>query len=133
MGLTKPIEQYLFSNLLTKIHIVVYLKDIIRGDKVTDNGITMTMSEAYCDGVYLYVSFVIERDTAFDTWTTDEYIKSQLNYDGTMYIESSEGRKPLNDSGLTGLEGKFTDAFTFVGVKSFSLSGLFFRISLCLI
>ena len=31
MGLTKPIEQYLFSNLLTKIHIVVYLKDIIRG------------------------------------------------------------------------------------------------------
>ena len=60
-------------------------------------------------------------------------IKSQLNYDGTMYIERSEGRKPLNDSGLTGLEGKFTDAFTFVGVKSFSLSGLFFRISLCLI
>lgn len=32
MGLTKPIEQYLFSNLLTKIHVVVYLKDIIRGD-----------------------------------------------------------------------------------------------------
>ena len=32
MGLTKPIEQYLFSNLLTKIHIVVYLKDIIRGE-----------------------------------------------------------------------------------------------------
>ena len=30
MGLTKPIEQYLFSNLLTKIHVVVYLKDIIR-------------------------------------------------------------------------------------------------------
>ena len=33
MGLTKPIEQYLFSNLLTKIHIVVYLKDIIRGNE----------------------------------------------------------------------------------------------------
>ena len=83
----------------------------------------MTMSEAYCDGVNLYVSFVIESETAFDTWTTDEYIKSQLNYDGTMYIESSEGRKPLNDFGLTGLEGKFTDAFTFVGIKSFSLTG----------
>ena len=36
MGLTKPIEQYLFSNLLTKIHVVVYLKDIIRGDVVMD-------------------------------------------------------------------------------------------------
>jgi len=93
------------------------------GDKVTDNGITMTMSEAYCDGVNLYVSFVIESETAFDTWTTDEYIKGQLNYNGTMYIESAEGRKSLNDFGLTGLEGKFTDAFTFVGVKSFSLTG----------
>lgn len=43
MGLTKPIEQYLFSNLLTKIHVVVYLKDIIRGDKAyeifSDTGI----------------------------------------------------------------------------------------------
>ena len=39
MGLTKPIEQYLFSNLLTKIHVVVYLKDIIRGDVVMDKTI----------------------------------------------------------------------------------------------
>ena len=30
MGLTKPIEQYLFSNLLIKIHVFMYLKDIIR-------------------------------------------------------------------------------------------------------
>ena len=93
------------------------------GDKVTDNGITITMSEAYCDGVNLYVSFVVESENAFDTWTTDEYIKNQLNYAGTMYIESTEGRKSLDDFGLTGLEGKFTDAFTFVGVKSFTLKG----------
>ncbi|MGP1489345.1 MAG: DUF4179 domain-containing protein [Peptoanaerobacter stomatis] len=93
------------------------------GDKVTDNGITITMSEAYCDGVNLYVSFVVESENAFDTWTTDGYINSQLNYDGTMYIESTEGRKSLDDFGLTGLEGKFTDAFTFVGVKSFTLKG----------
>lgn len=30
MGLTKPIEQYLFSNLLIRIHVFMYLKDIIR-------------------------------------------------------------------------------------------------------
>ncbi len=30
MGFTKPIEQYLFGNLLTKIHGFMYLKDIIR-------------------------------------------------------------------------------------------------------
>ena len=33
MGFTKPIEQYLFSNSLTKIHVLMYLKDIIRGIK----------------------------------------------------------------------------------------------------
>ena len=33
MGFAKPIEQYLFCNLLTKIHGFMYLKDIIRGYK----------------------------------------------------------------------------------------------------
>ena len=32
MGFAKPIEQYLFGNLLTKMHVFMYLKDIIRGD-----------------------------------------------------------------------------------------------------
>ena len=31
MGFAKPIEQYLFSNLLIRIHVFMYLKDIIRG------------------------------------------------------------------------------------------------------
>ena len=31
MGFAKPIEQYLFGNLLSKIHGFMYLKDIIRG------------------------------------------------------------------------------------------------------
>ena len=32
MGFAKPIEQYLFGNLLTEIQVFMYLKDIIRGD-----------------------------------------------------------------------------------------------------
>ena len=32
MGFIKPIEQYLFCNLLTKMHVFMYLKDIIRGE-----------------------------------------------------------------------------------------------------
>lgn len=32
MGFAKPIEQYLFGNLLTKMHVFMYLKDIIRED-----------------------------------------------------------------------------------------------------
>lgn len=34
MGFAKPIEQYLFGNLLTEIQVIMYLKDIIRG-KIT--------------------------------------------------------------------------------------------------
>lgn len=33
MGFAKPIEQYLFGNLLIRIHGFMYLKDIIRGDQ----------------------------------------------------------------------------------------------------
>ena len=36
MGFAKPIEQYLVSNLLTKIHVFMYLKDIIRGRYVNE-------------------------------------------------------------------------------------------------
>ena len=35
MGFAKPIEQYLFGNLLIRIHGFMYLKDIIRvGDEI---------------------------------------------------------------------------------------------------
>ncbi len=40
MGFAKPIEQYLFGNLLIRIHGFMYLKDIIRVDvevKVYEN------------------------------------------------------------------------------------------------
>ena len=37
MGFIKPIEQYLFGNLLTKIHVFMYLKDIIRGGVKNEN------------------------------------------------------------------------------------------------
>ena len=30
MGFAKPIEQYLFGNLLTEVQVIMYLKDIIR-------------------------------------------------------------------------------------------------------
>ena len=34
MGFAKPIEQYLFGNLLTEIQVIMYLKDIIREGKM---------------------------------------------------------------------------------------------------
>ena len=36
MGFAKPIEQYLFGNLLTEIQVIMYLKDIIRGKMIME-------------------------------------------------------------------------------------------------
>lgn len=53
MSLTKPIEQYLFDNLLTKIHVFVYLKDIIRGEDT--NGKVVSSSIHIYALVILYI------------------------------------------------------------------------------
>ena len=61
MGLTKPIEQYLFSNLLTKIHIVVYLKDIIRGGvfEKFEKQITGVEENTDNDLIYAFLDYVL--------------------------------------------------------------------------
>ena len=41
MGFAKPIEQYLFSNLLIRIHVFMYLKDIIREKDYSECGMTL--------------------------------------------------------------------------------------------
>ena len=49
MGFAKPIEQYLFSNLLIRIHVFMYLKDIIRDKDSCECGMpleTVRESEA---------------------------------------------------------------------------------------
>lgn len=54
MGFAKPIEQYLFGNLLTKMHVFMYLKDIIRGAipmKAFDQNYKL-LDEMYQDDYY---------------------------------------------------------------------------------
>ena len=47
MGFAKPIEQYLFGNLLTKMHVFMYLKDIIRGANKMNNPMTYIQNGDY--------------------------------------------------------------------------------------
>lgn len=93
------------------------------GDTAADNGISVTMSEVYCDGTNLYVSFVIESETAFSEMSSDDYLKGQLHYEGDAYIIDGANRIRIGKSlgvGVSGLEGQFSDEYTFVGVESFS-------------
>ena len=49
MGFAKPTEQYLFSNLLIRIHVFMYLKDIIRV-RNEYNKINGIKNKVYCKG-----------------------------------------------------------------------------------
>lgn len=92
------------------------------GDNAIDNGITVTLSEVYCDGINLYASFIVKSEQAFSKLSSD-YIKDQLYYEGTAYIIDKSNRMKLNDFGVVGLEGEFLDNYTFAGIETFSLNG----------
>lgn len=97
------------------------------GDTATDNGISITMSEVYCDGTNLYVSFVVESEKAFSEMSSgDYYMKKQLHYESEAYIIDGANRIKIDKSlgvGVSGLEGEFLDEYTFVGIETFSLDG----------
>lgn len=97
------------------------------GDSAVDNGITITLSEMYCDGTNLYAGFVIESEKSFSEISPDDYnINMQLDYAGDSYISSGADRMILDDSGVTGFEGEFVDEYTFVGIETYSLDGFDF-------
>lgn len=61
MGFAKPIEQYLFGNLLIRIHGFMYLKDIIRGGEAMEQAMAYVCCPAeesrvkvqrYCRKIY---------------------------------------------------------------------------------
>ena len=43
------------------------------GDTAVDSGITVTLSEIYCDGTSLYVGFVVESEKSFSEIYPDDY------------------------------------------------------------
>lgn len=97
------------------------------GDTATDNGISVTMSEVYCDGTNLYVSYVIESEKSFSEMSSDGYyMQEQLHYEGEAYIIDGSNRIKIDKSlgvGVSGLEGEFSDEYTFVGIETFSFDG----------
>lgn len=96
------------------------------GDTAVDNGITVMLSEIYCDGTNLYAGFVVESEKSFSEISPDDYRNGQLYYEGAAYISGESERKKLSDFGIAGLEGQFYDEYTFVGIEMFSLDGLAF-------
>lgn len=96
-----------------------YAEDV--GVGVKDNGITITISEIYCDGSNLFVSYTITSEKEFESYADEESLRRQMSYISTDYIETSNGKEYLEMYGAEGMEGEFLDSHTFVGVETYSL------------
>lgn len=92
------------------------------GDKSENNNISVTLSEVYCDGNNLFVSYIIESELFGEELLSDCYSRNQIGYSATSYYSYSGNAVYLNDLGVTGIEGYFCNNSTFVGVETLSLN-----------
>ena len=93
-------------------------------EKAYSNGIGVTLSEIVCDGQSLYVTYVVESDEPFKDVSyldSEELNMNQLLME-QYYNKVDFTDERLDNSGIAGLEGKFIDKNTFVGVDKYHLS-----------
>lgn len=106
-------------------------------ESVYDNGINIKLSEVYCDGESLYVSYLVESEEPFKyrKYKYDSEIDSDITEEQAAAIEANqllyggEGKvdfidKDLDNSGIAGLEGRYIDEYTFAGVEKYNLRSM---------
>lgn len=90
------------------------------GTTAENGGIKITMSEVYCDGENLFISYVIKSEKPFRNYVPVEYFKKQMMFDSTVTIYDKNEKRILNKVGEPEiLDGKFVDEHTFLGVASY--------------
>ena len=89
---------------------------------IDSNGTLVTLSDVYCDGLNLYVSFIVESSCFQKLKENKDCIDTQLDYVASSYAYDDSEIIKLPDFGIRGLEGRFIDERTFAGVETYSLS-----------
>ena len=95
-------------------------------ESTESNGVKVTMKEILCDGQSLYVTYLIEKEKPFKNTiglAGGELGKTQLLVEES-YSSVNFSDKKLDSSGFAGLEGKFVDEHTFVGMEKYRLDSL---------
>ena len=120
-----PIIGSVFSYIHDVIDIKGDYKKYATGtdERVQDHGITISMTEAYCDGANLFISYVIESQKKFTEYSDNQIFQNQIGYEGITKIKSDDKIYSLNDCGAAGVTGKYVDENTFAGSQYFDLSG----------
>lgn len=90
------------------------------------NGIGITLSEILCDGQSLYVTYIVENEKPFKytSWGDSGVMDMNQLVTSEAYNKVDFTDEELDNSGFAGLEGKFIDENTFVGVQKYHLTSL---------
>ena len=80
---------------------------------VVSNGITITVSEVYCDGMDVYIAYTVEGNE-FEKTNKEKYFDKQMLAECTYIIEGEK----VDDVGTTGFVGGFADDRTYAGVDT---------------
>lgn len=92
---------------------------------VSDSGIKVTLSDILCDGEGLYVTYKVESNEPFRYEKDgDEPLESDQLLEKEISHKVSFSDKELVIGKLSGLEGKFIDEHTFIGMKKYYLKFL---------
>lgn len=121
------------KSLITNAFLAIQNRIDMRGDyssyatninqTVTNNGLSVTISEVYCDGINLFVSYILESDEGFSAYSENYANYIQIEYDKLDFIRSGDTVYQLSDLGTAGLEGRYIDEYTFAGLETYSLEG----------
>ncbi|SFD27644.1 DUF4179 domain-containing protein [Clostridium uliginosum] len=89
------------------------------------NGVGVTLSDILCDGQSLYVTYIVESEKPFKytSWGDAPLTMNQL-MTREKYNKVDFSDEKLDNTGIAGLEGKFIDDNTFVGMEKYKLSSL---------
>lgn len=115
-----PLLGNVFKELRNELGLRGEVKGVnISTEPIIQNGVSIQAQDAICDDYGVYVSFVVktDKDKPFLNNLNDKQLL--VSERGVVYFEDGE----LETLGLSGLQGKFIDEHTFIGVKSFSFNG----------
>jgi hypothetical protein len=106
------------GNVFKEIKELVGLRGRSQGTEIvnktaTDNKVSITLQDVLCDEYGVYVSFIVKSEKPF-TNTNDSQLLLYDNYATTSFHKGN-----LDTGGIAGLEGKFIDKNTFIGVETY--------------
>ncbi|WP_317310727.1 DUF4179 domain-containing protein [Clostridium thermobutyricum] len=115
-----PLLGNVFKELRNELGLRGEVKGVnISTEPIVQNGVSIQAQDALCDDYGVYVSFVVKTDK--DKPFLNNLNDKQLLVSERGVVDFEDGE--LETLGLSGLQGKFIDEHTFIGVKSFSFNG----------